>query len=520
MLNLIEQVFQLYYDKFDLFVELTLEHLVISGISVTIAACLGLSIGIAIHEFKRSSSLVIGLVNFVYTIPSISLLGFLIPFTGIGDTTAIIALTVYALLPMVRSTYVGLNSIEKTILEAAKGMGSTPFQMLYKVKLPLAMPIILAGFRNMVVMTIALAGIASFIGAGGLGQAVYSGITTNNQPMMIAGSLLIAILALISDIVIGVFERNGGRRTKKHINNKVVPAIMVTIFGVFMCGRLYSPASHVIEVATKPMTEQFILGEMIKQLIEEYTELDVNLTKGVGGGISNIHPALVKGDFDLYPEYTSTGYYHVYQDAEVIPHEEMVKKLLEGYEKDLGLMWIGFYGYNNSYGLMVSKEAAQKYQIKTYSDLVAVSDQLVLGGEYDFFERADGYDALIDMYGFNFKDILSLDITLKYQAFEGDQIDVVVMGTTDGSISTLDGVILEDDKSFFLTYEAATVVRKDTLEQYSQLEPVLLMLKGQITEEEMSAMNYDVEVNKRDDSTVAREFLISKGLLKEAAERE
>ncbi len=149
-----------------------------------------------------------------------------------------------------------------------------------------------------------------------------------------------------------------------------------------------------------------------------------------------------------------------------------------------------------------------------------MSDHLVLGGEYDFIERADGYDALIDMYGFNFKDILSLDITLKYQAFEGDQIDVVVMGTTDGSISTLDGVILEDDKSFFLTYEAATVVRKDTLEQYSQLEPVLLMLKGQITEEEMSAMNYDVEVNKRDDSTVAREFLISKGLLKEATEHE
>ena len=512
---MISEVIQLYYDKIDLFAELLTEHLIISGTSILIAAVFGLTIGIAIHEFKRSSAIVIGIINFVYTIPSISLLGFLIPFSGIGDKTAIIALSVYALLPMVRSTYVGLNEIDHTILEAAKGMGSTKRQLLLKVKLPLAMPVILSGFRNMVVMTIALAGIASFIGAGGLGQAVYSGITTNNQPMMIAGSLLIAILALISDFIIGLFERAYKIRHKKHQfkASKIVVGIIILFIGIFTTGHLFSPKSHVINIATKPMTEQFILGEMLQLLIEDKTDLEVNLTKGVGGGISNIHPALLKGDFDMYPEYTSTGYYHVYPEAEVLPHDEMLELLIDGYEKDLGLNWTGFYGFNNTYGLLVRQEIVDKYQIKTYDDLAKYSHELTLGGEYDFFERADTYDAMVDMYGFKFKEIKQIDITLKYKAFEDEQIDVVIISTTDGPVSVLDGTVIKDNRSLFLTYEAATVIRKDTLEYYPQLKEPLMLLEGQITTEEMCAMNYDVEVNGRDDVEVAKEFLIAKGLL-------
>lgn len=146
------------------------------------------------------------MTNFIYTIPSIALFGFLIPFSGIGNTTAVIALTIYALLPMVRNTYTGIRNIDPEITEAARGMGSTPFQLLYRIELPLAFPVILTGLRNMVVMTIALAGIAAFIGAGGLGVAIYRGITTNNPAMTVAGSLLIALLALLTDGCIGRYE--------------------------------------------------------------------------------------------------------------------------------------------------------------------------------------------------------------------------------------------------------------------------------------------------------------------------
>ena len=187
--------------------ELTLEHLKISGMSIFIATVLGGILGIIISEYKKTSTLVLSITNFLYTIPSISLLGFLKPFSGIGNTTAIIALTIYALLPMIRNTYTGIDNIDPSIIESARGMGSTEFQILYKVKIPLATTVILAGFKNMVVMTIALAGIASFIGAGGLGVAVYRGITTNNSTLTIAGSLLIALLALIADFLIGEIEK-------------------------------------------------------------------------------------------------------------------------------------------------------------------------------------------------------------------------------------------------------------------------------------------------------------------------
>lgn len=203
----ISELIKLYIERYDFFLKLTLEHLKISGISIIIATLIGGILGILISEYKKTSTLVLSITNFLYTIPSISLLGFLIPFSGIGNTTAIIALTIYALLPMIRNTYAGIDNIDKSMIESARGMGSTEFQILYKIKIPLATTVILAGFKNMVVMTIALAGIASFIGAGGLGIAVYRGITTNNQTMTIAGSLLIALLALLCDLIIGGIEK-------------------------------------------------------------------------------------------------------------------------------------------------------------------------------------------------------------------------------------------------------------------------------------------------------------------------
>jgi osmoprotectant transport system permease protein len=209
---MIAEIIQLLESRWDFFLELLIEHLQISMISIGIAMVIGLLIGIFISEFQKTSKFVIGIVNFIYTIPSISLLGFLIPLSGIGNTTAIIALTVYALLPMVRNTHTGLINVNPLLIEAATGMGSTRLQVLTKIKIPLAMPIIIAGIRNMAVMTIALAGIASFIGAGGLGVAIYRGITTNNKAMTLAGSLLIALLAIVVDFIIGMIEK----RVNKH----------------------------------------------------------------------------------------------------------------------------------------------------------------------------------------------------------------------------------------------------------------------------------------------------------------
>ena len=204
---MIQEIFRLYAERSSFFAELILQHIRIAGISVTVSLVLGLVIGVIISEYRKPAQIIMNVINVLYTIPSISMLGFLIPFTGIGDKTAIIALSIYGLLPIVRNTYTGISTIQPFLTEVATGMGSTRGQVLFRVKLPLALPVILAGGRSMVVMTISLSGIASYIGAGGLGVAIYRGITTNNAAMTYAGSILIALVALISDRLIYLLEK-------------------------------------------------------------------------------------------------------------------------------------------------------------------------------------------------------------------------------------------------------------------------------------------------------------------------
>ena len=214
---MLQEMIQTYFARQDYFHELLLEHLQLSAVSIALALVVGLLLGILIAEQDKFSIPVLGTINFIYTIPSIALFGILLPLTGLGNTTAIIALTVYALLPVVRNTYAGLSNIDPVILEAGIGMGSTRWQLLWKIKLPLALPVIMAGVRNMVVMVIATCGIASFIGAGGLGVAIFRGITTYQLSLTYLGSLMIAAVALLCDILLGVAEK----RITLRINGKV-----------------------------------------------------------------------------------------------------------------------------------------------------------------------------------------------------------------------------------------------------------------------------------------------------------
>ncbi|MEI8199944.1 MAG: ABC transporter permease [Eubacteriales bacterium] len=206
-------LFELFISRKDFFLQLVFQHISLSLTAILIITVIGITTGILISKSKKAAGIVIAITNFLYTIPSIAMFGFFVSFTGIGNTTAIIALVIYGLLPVIRNTYVGLKEVDEQIIEAAVGMGSTPWQLLWKVQFPLALPVIIAGIRNMVVMTIALAGVASFIGAGGLGVAIWRGITTNFDEMTIAGSLLVALLAIFSDAMLGILEKKLLRRT-------------------------------------------------------------------------------------------------------------------------------------------------------------------------------------------------------------------------------------------------------------------------------------------------------------------
>ena len=510
---MVNQLVKLLTEDFKFFLNLTVEHILISLLAISIASVLGIILGIIISEYRRFSGLILGTVNILYTIPSIALLGFFITITGVGNTTALIALIIYALLPIIRSTYTGIVNINPLIIEASEGMGSTKLQQLFKVKLPLALPVLMSGIRNMVTMTIALAGIASFVGAGGLGVAIYRGITTNNSAMTFLGSLLIAILALIFDFILGIIEKRltNHKRTKYKVNFKlIILGLFIIIFGVYFS--LNSKKDKTINIATKPMTEGYILGQMLTELIEQDTDLKVNMTTGVGGGTSNIHPAMLKGEFDLYPEYTGTSWEAVLK-KEGSYDESKFDELQKEYKEKYNLEYVNLYGFNNTYGLAVNKDIAEKYNLKTYSDLAAVSNNLIFGAEYDFFEREDGYKELQKVYNVDFKKKIDMDIGLKYQAMKDKKIDVMVIFTTDGQLAISDVVVLEDDKKMYPSYRAGTVVRSEILSKYPELKVVLEKLNNILDDKTMADLNYQVESEGKKPEDVAREYLQEKGLL-------
>ncbi len=268
-----------------------------------------------------------------------------------------------------------------------------------------------------------------------------------------------------------------------------------------------------IRIATKPMTEQAILGEMLGLLIAEHTGLAVSITQGISGGTGSIHPALVKGDFDLYPEYTGTGWLVVLKKDSMLPPEELYEELKKEYLLKYDLRWIAPYGFSNTYSLAVDTGKAQQYGLAAFSDLARYPDVLSFGAEYDFFEIPQGYDALCDYYGLKFKKATEMNIQSKYNAIESGRTDVINVFTTDGPLSEGWLKVLNDDKNFFPSSYCATVIRQETLSLHPELEKVLMKMKDVLTNREMSELNYLVDVAGKPEREVAACFLKKKGLL-------
>lgn len=303
---------------------------------------------------------------------------------------------------------------------------------------------------------------------------------------------------------------------KKRVTALLMAALMVFSFAACGSGKDNTEKKEPIQIATKSMTEQYILGEMLKSLIEEKTDYEAEVTKGIQGGTSNIQPAMEKGEFDLYPEYTSSGWVLVLKHEKgSISDDEMLEALQKEYTEQFDMTWVGLYGFNNTYTLVCRKDVADQYNLKTTSEMAAVSDNLVFGANPDYIERADGYGILKETYGLNFKDVKDIDIGLKYQAMDNGDIDVTNGYTTDAQLSRDDVVALEDDKNLQVNYFCSTVVRNDALKEYEGLEEVLMLMDGLISDQEMAAMNYEVEVEGKDEANVAKAYLVSKGLLGE-----
>ncbi|MFW6352295.1 MAG: ABC transporter permease/substrate-binding protein [Bacteroidota bacterium] len=495
--------------------ELLLQHIVLSANAIIIILITGLASGIFILYNPRFRGIILGTVNFLYTIPSIAMFGLFIPLVGIGYVNAMLVLVIYGLLPVIRNTFTGLNEVDPQLLDAAKAMGATPLQVFFRVRWPLAFPTIVSGFRTMVVMTIALAGLASFIGAGGLGQAIYRGINTNNASLILLGSISVAVLALIIDTLMGLFEKwvacgkksNWGNRKTLSLIGVLAFLVLLWMVFPFLNTDDKNADRKMITVASKPTSEQYILAEIISQSVENKSDIQVVRKFGIGGGTSNIHPAMLKGEVDIYPEYTGTAWLFVLKNEKENDPEKLFSQLKNAYQQNFNLTWTGRLGFNNTFTLALPENIASENNISSFSQLAAQSDQFSFGAEFDFFEREDGFTGLVDFYGFDFQDVVELDVNLKYQAIDNNTVDVINAFSTDSRIEQLGLRVLEDDKNFFPAYQAGIVIRNQTLKRYPELRDILRPLYGQISEKDMLKMNYEVEIGQKSPDEVAADFL-------------
>ncbi len=496
------------------------EHLILTGVSTAVAIALGLPLGVLILRWAALRALVLSFANAVQTIPSLAMLAFLLPFLGIGVKPALVALTLYALLPIVRNTYVGLSTLPPAVLEAADGLGFTRWQRLLLVEIPLATPVILAGIRTAAVIGVGIATLSAFIGAGGLGDFINRGLALNNPQLVLLGAVPAALLALFVDFALSVAEEwlRPGRKPKAlQWRTALLTGLTVTMFvgGLWTnqaARRAELAGIGVVRIGTKNFTEQLILGELLAQLIEAHTPLRVVRKFNLGGTVI-CHQALVRGDIDLYPEYTGTALTAILRRPPLNDPNEVLATVRQEYRRRFQCEWLEPFGFNNTYAIAVRRSDAEKHKWQKISDLKLAAQDLRAGFTPEFRERPDGYVGLRKVYGFAFGQIVDMDPALMYQALARGKVDVICAFATDGRIPAYDLWLLEDDRRFFPPYHAAPVVRAAILQAFPELRRVLNLLVGVIDDETMQRLNYAVDEHKWSPKAVAREFLAAKGLL-------
>lgn len=510
-------------------ISLTLTHIQLTIFSVAIAILIGVPLGILISYIRPLSKPVLGISSVVQAIPSLALLGFLIPVLGIGSTPSIVMVVLYSLLPIIKNTATGLSNIDADLIEAGTGIGLTKFQILYKVKIPLSLPIIMAGVRISAVTAVGLVTIAAYIGAGGLGYLVYAGIRTVNNAQILAGAIPACLLALGMDFIFAQVEKSVSPismrsdiksldkekiisiRRKQKIGLSISSIVLILVILASIIPSL-GGGSKTIVIGGKDFTEQNIIANIYAELIEDRT--DINVTKKLDlGGTQVIFSAVESGDVDFYVDYTGTIYASMLQQTESKTPDETYDFVKNKLETDYNLTAMDPIGFNNTYTLAVRQETAEKYNLKTYSDLAEVSNELIITPTIEIMNRPDGLPNLLTLYNMNFKETSAMEGSLRYTAIENGQSDVIDAFSTDGLLIQFDLFVLEDDKNYFPPYYAFPIIRPDTLEEYPELEEVINLLNGRIDDDKMRELNYYVDVEKQNPQDVAHNFLVEEGLV-------
>lgn len=505
------QIFQILNERRgDLWVAL-LQHLQISLLSLLLAMLIAMPLAFWATKHKKTAEFLLQVTSILQTIPSLALLGLLIPLVGIGTVPAVIALVVYALLPIFQNTYLGLTGIDPALEEAADAFGMSRMQKLLKVELPLAMPAIISGIRTALVLIIGTATMAALIGAGGLGSFILLGIDRNNTALIVIGAVCSGLLAISLSALIKWLE---------HASVKTALGVLGVCL-LFLAGSgIYEAIGNqteTITIAGKLGSEPEILINMYKELIEDGDSHVKVALKPNFGKTTFLFSALKNGKIDVYPEFTGTILETLAKKpvpASGLTEKQTYQKACILMQKQDKLSLLKPMAYDNTYALAVKSSFKKKHHLETISDLGAIQSQLKGGMTLEFIDRGDGFKGIKKLYEINFP-VKSMEPALRYQAIDQGKVNIVDAYSTDSELRQYHLSILKDDKHNFPIYQGAPLMRTDFAKKHPQVVKSLEKLAGKITEKEMQEMNYQVNVKNVEPARVAHQYLVKHHIVKE-----
>jgi osmoprotectant transport system permease protein len=477
-------------------------HLLLSMVVMLTGLSISISLGLLAMRIPVLKVPLVTISSIIQTIPGLALLALMVPLLGsIGFLPAMLALMLYSIMPVLRNTITGLDNVDYAITEAARGMGMSTWQVILQVRLPLALPVIIAGIRTALVWTIGMATLSTPVGATSLGNYIFSGLQTQNYTAVLVGCVAAALLALFLDGLVRLIEL--GVETRRRWLVVASAGVLCIALGAglapVVAGLDSGSGPRVIRIGAKPFTEQLILAEVLR-LKCEAAGYRTEVLDSLGSTV--VFDALEQDNIDCYVEYSGTAWNSFMEREDVLPAGEMLSEVAKWLREEHGIVSLGALGFENTYSLAVSAELAEERNITSIEDLLSVAPELSIGSDYEFFQRPE-WRKLQDKYGLEFGRQRTFDPSLMYQAAAAGQVDVVTAYSTDGRIAAFDLRVLTDPRDAFPPYDAMLLVSPVASED-SKLVDSLRELVGTITASEMRQANKLVDVDGKSPAEAAR----------------
>lgn len=485
-------------------------HVQLSLLALAVCTGLGIPLGVAATRIPWLERAALGAAALVQTIPSLALLAAMVPvlatlsLPSIGFLPAIVALTLYGMLPVLRNTVAGVQAVPAALREAARGVGMTDRQMLVRVELPLALPVIVAGVRTATVWIVGIATLSTPVGAPSLGNFIFSGLQTRNFTAVGVGCVAAAGLALALDGIVRLAESGVRARRRLRLAASVVLLGVLAAWAVASAAGLGQdgPRGRPVVIGAKTFTESYILAELLAATVERDTHLPIRVMQSLGSTVA--FDALRAGDIDAYVDYSGTIWSTVLgEGGRPSDRRTVLATVTRELRRRHRIEVAASLGFENAYALAMRARDADREHVRRISDLVRLAPRLSIGADYEFLSRPE-WRALEQTYGLAFRAKRSMDPALMYQAAGQGTVDVISAFSTDGRIESFHLRVLEDDRGAIPPYDAIVLTGPGLP---ASARAALRRLEGTIDAAAMRAMNSAVDDAGELPATVARRFL-------------